>query len=358
MARIALLLPSLEAGGAERVVLTLATEFLAMGDAVDIIVLRREGALVDAVPAAARLIVLDARRLRNAVRPLAAYCARERPDALLASIWPLTSIAVWAARRTSTRVVVVEHNTLSAEVQRWRPTARLLLRQTLRWSHPRAAARVAVSRGAADDLARLCGLPADAVHAIHNPIPAPPTVPPGHAPDWHGTAGRRILNVATMKSQKNHSLLLEAFARMARPEDRLAIVGDGGERAAIEEAADRLGIADQLLLPGHAPDPGPWYASADLFVLSSDYEGFANVVAEALGHGMTVVSTDCPSGPAEILEDLGRLAPVGDGAALADAIESALADPDDPAAARARAAAFEPERIARRYRALLLDEAA
>jgi glycosyltransferase involved in cell wall biosynthesis len=353
MARIALLLPSLEAGGAERVALTLAAEFLAMGDAVDIVVLRREGALVGSVPAKARLIDLGAERLRNAHRPLAAYLARERPDALLASIWPLTSIAVWAARRSRTRVVVVEHNTLSAEMPAWRPAIRALFRVILRWSHPRAAARVAVSRGAADDLARLCGLPVEAVEAIHNPIPARSPVAPQDVPDWRG-AGRRILNVATLKRQKNHPLLLDAFARIARPEDRLAIVGEGPERGVIEQAADDLGISGQLLLVGHAPDPNRWYATADLFVLSSDYEGFANVVAEALGHGLTVVSTDCPSGPAEILQDLGRLAPVGDAAALADAIDAALAEPDDPSAARARAAAFEPTQIAHRYRALLL----
>jgi glycosyltransferase involved in cell wall biosynthesis len=353
MARIAMLLPSLEAGGAERVTLTLAAEFLAMGDSVDLLLLRREGALLDAVPPGARLVVLGMERLRGAFRPITAYCARERPDALLASMWPLTSIAVWAARRSRTRVIVVEHNTLSVSSRGWRLVPRLLLRPILRSSHPRAVARVAVSRGAADDLAQLCGLPLSAVEAIHNPIPLPRAAMPGDASAWGGT-GRRILNVGILKPQKNHRLLLEAFARTARPEDRLAILGEGGERAVIEHAAQALGIADRLLLPGYVPDPGPWYASADLFVLSSDFEGFANVVVEAMGHGLTVVSTNCPFGPAEILAGLGRLVPVGDAVALAAAMEAALAAPDDPATARARAAAFAPGPIAVRYRALLL----
>lgn len=356
MARIALLLPSLEAGGAERVTLTLAAELLRLGDAVDLLVLRPEGALLDAVPAGARLVVLGARRLRQAVRPLAAYCARERPDALLAQMWPLSSVAVWAARRSRTRVVVVEHITLSAFARTWPPVPRALLRPILRWSHRRAAARIAVSRGAAADLARLCGLPARAVEAIHNPIPLARAAPRA-TPAWGGS-GRRILTVGTLKPQKNHGLLLAAFARIALPEDRLAIVGEGGERAAIERAAAALGIAGQLLLPGYVPDPAGWYASADLFVLSSDYEGFANVVAEALGHGLTVVATDCPDGPAEILAGLGRLVPVGDAAGLAAAMTAALATPDDPAAARARAAAFAPAPIAGRYRALLLGASA
>jgi glycosyltransferase involved in cell wall biosynthesis len=353
MARIALLLPSLEPGGTERVTLTLAAEFLRLGDDVDLLVLRQEGALLDAVPVGARLVVLKARRLRGAVRPLRDYCARVRPDVLLASMWPLTSIAVWAARRSRTRVVVAEHNTLSVEAQTWSASARALLLPTLRWSHRQAAARIAVSQGAADDLALLCGLPRSAVHAIHNPIAPPSPSQPGDLPEWGG-AGRRILSVGTLKPQKNHLLLLDAFARMAQPGDRLAIVGEGSERAAIEQAAEKLGVASQLLLPGHAPAPERWYASADLFVLSSDYEGFANVVAEALGHGLTVVSTDCPSGPAEILDGLGRLVPVGDAVAMAEAIDAALAAPDAGAAARTRATAFAPAPIAARYRALLL----
>ncbi|BCA63525.1 hypothetical protein HMP09_2759 [Sphingomonas sp. HMP9] len=356
MARIALLLPSLEPGGTERVTLTLAEEFLRLGDDVDLLLLRQEGALLDAVPVGVRLVPLEARRLRNAVRPLKDYCTQVRPDVLLASMWPLTSIAVWAARRSRTRVVVAEHNTLSVEAQTWPASARALLRPAVRWSHRQAAARIAVSQGAADDLALLCGLPRSAVHAIHNPI-APPSPPqPGNLPDW-GSAGRRILSVGTLKPQKNHLLLLDAFARMARPGDRLAIVGKGSERAAIEQAAEKLGIASQLLLPGHAPDPERWYASADLFVLSSDYEGFANVVAEALGYGLTVVSTDCPSGPAEILKGLGRLVRVGDAVAMAEAMDEALAAPDAREAARARATAFAPAPIAARYRALLLGTA-
>jgi glycosyltransferase involved in cell wall biosynthesis len=357
VARIALLLPNLETGGAERVTLTLAAELLRLGDAVDLVLLRREGGLLDQVPAGVRLIVLDARRLRHAVRPLAEYCARERPDALLAAMWPLSSIAVWAARRTATRVVVIEHINLSAFAKSWGMLPRAMLGPILRWSHKRAAARIAVSRGSADDLARWCGLPADEVLAIGNPVPLPALGNPVHAPDWGGT-GRRILTVGTLKAQKNHQLLLEAFARIARPEDRLAIVGEGGERAVIEEHAAMLGISGQLLLPGNAPDPALWYLSADLFVLSSDYEGLPTVVIEALGHGMTVVSTDCPSGPAEILEGLGRLVPVGDAAALAEGIEAALATPDDPAAARRRAADFAPPRIAARYREILLGAAA
>jgi glycosyltransferase involved in cell wall biosynthesis len=354
VARIALLLPNLLAGGTERVTLTLAAEFVASGDEVDLVILQAHGPLLNAVPPGVRLIVLGAARLRHAVRPLRAYLERDRPDALLAQMWPLSSIAVWAARHSATRVVVVEHVQLSAYARTWPFTARALLRPVIRWSHARAAERIGVSRGVAADLAGLCALPAGAVRAIHNPVALPATAASATSPDWGPARGRRILSVGTLKRQKNQRLLIQAFALMCGPDDKLAIVGEGAERDELERTAQALGIAKQVLLPGFAADPSGWYASADLFVLSSDYEGFANVVAEALGHGLTVVSTDCPSGPAEILESVGRLAPVGDVDGLTEAMREALAHPDDPATARARAAAFAPAGIARKYRQLLL----
>lgn len=355
MARLALLLPSLIAGGAERVTLTLARELVALGDEVDVVVMRDEGPLREAVPAGVRLVVLGATRLRNALRPLVRYLRERRPDALLAQMWPLSSIGVVAARRTATRVVVVEHITLSSSARTWPRLARAALRPIMRWSHPRAAARVAVSHGSARDLAQLLALPESAVEAIHNPIRAAPPVA-SDEPDWGQKAarGRRVLGVGSLKPQKNFGLLIQAFAQIAGPDDRLAIVGEGDERSRLQGIVDTLGLGEHVLLPGFTQDPGPWYASADIFVLSSDFEGFANVVVEALSHGRTVVSTDCPDGPAEILTTVGRLVPVGDAEALAQAMGAALDRPDDPAACVARAADFAPAPIAQRYRSLLL----
>jgi glycosyltransferase involved in cell wall biosynthesis len=354
MARIALLLPNLAAGGAERVTLTLAAEFLAAGDAVDLVVVRAEGALMAAIPAGVRLINLNANRLRHCVRPLAEYLEAARPDALLAQMWPLSSLAVWAARHSATRVVVVEHIDLSAYSKTWGPLARALLSPVIRWSHPRAAARVGVSRGVANDLARLCRLDRRQVEAIHNPIPLPAKADQSRASVWGPALGRRVLTVGTLKPQKNQRLLIEAFARICTADDRLAIVGEGDERRTLEKSAEAFGISQQVLLPGFTATPDDWYAAADLFVLSSDYEGFGNVVAEALGHGLTVVSTDCLSGPAEILQGVGRLVPVGDVEALADTMQLALTRPDDPSSARSRAEAFAPAAIAAKYRILLL----
>ena len=142
---------------------------------------------------------------------------------------------------------------------------------------------------------------------------------------------------------------------LARPDARLVLLGQGQNEAMLRALADELGIADRVIFAGFHPDPSPFYATADLFVLSSDYEGFGNVIVEALSFGLPVVSTDCPSGPAEILGNgrWGRLVPVGDAAALAGAMREALASPVDREALKRRAADFSPEIAARKYLDLL-----
>ena len=163
------------------------------------------------------------------------------------------------------------------------------------------------------------------------------------------------MTVGSMKAQKNHPLLLRAFAGMGRWDARLMLVGTGAGEAGLRVAADELGITQQVIFAGFHSDPTPFYQTADLFVLSSDYEGFGNVIVEAMACGTPVVSTDCPSGPAEILEQgkHGRLVPVGDVEALTSAMQAALAARHDPDALKQRAANFAPAIAAKRYLELL-----
>lgn len=133
------------------------------------------------------------------------------------------------------------------------------------------------------------------------------------------------------------------------------LLGKGEEEAALRALAVELGISDKVIFAGFHADPSAFYATADLFVLSSDYEGLPTVLIEALSFGVPVVSTDCPSGPAEILENgrWGRLVPMGDAGALARAMAEALRAPVDREALRRRAADFSPEIAAQRYLTLL-----
>jgi glycosyltransferase involved in cell wall biosynthesis len=142
---------------------------------------------------------------------------------------------------------------------------------------------------------------------------------------------------------------------MGRSDAKLMLVGTGAGEVDLRTLAGELGLASQVVFAGFHPDPTSFYQTADLFVLSSDYEGFGNVIVEALACGTSVVSTDCPSGPAEILENgrYGRLVPVRDAQALADAMQKALATPHDPALLKQRASDFAPAIATKRYLELL-----
>ena len=163
--------------------------------------------------------------------------------------------------------------------------------------------------------------------------------------------GRHFLGVGRLAPQKNFAMLLDVFARIARPQDRLTIVGEGAERGALEQQARALGIAHQLALPGHC-DPLPFFAQADAFVLSSDFEGVPAVVAEALAAGIPIVATDCTVALPMMIEQVGRLVPIKDVGALAQAMDAICDDPVDTARMRARAAQFTMEATLEQWVAL------
>ena len=358
---ISILLPDLSSGGAERVNLDLAHEFVRTGHDVEFVLMQARGELLEEARASFSIIDLASPRARSLPLALVRYLRRRRPDALLAAMWPLTAIAPLAQRLSghSCKVLVSEHGILSGEYRDWGKSHRLLLRLSTSLGYRNVNFRIGVSAGVAADMAFLSGMRSDAFEVVHNPVP-PRAVPEQATLDiadrlWSGPRGARILTVGTMKAVKNQALLLRAFALLERPDARLMFVGDGDAREALLSLARDLGVADRVIFAGFHPDPIPFYNTADLFVLSSNYEGFGNVIVEALSCGTPVVSTDCPSGPAEILENgkWGRLTPVGDANVLAEAMRASLEDGHDTAALKRRAADFAPEIAARKYLDLL-----
>ena len=167
--------------------------------------------------------------------------------------------------------------------------------------------------------------------------------------------GRRFLAIGRLAAQKNFPLLLDAFARIAGPDDRLAIIGEGSARRALEAQVQRLGLSGKVRLPGHVSPLDAELAAADALVLSSDYEGVPAVVAEALAAGLPVVSTRCSVSMDDMLGGgrFGVLVPVGDAAALAQAMNTIGALQFDVSAARDQARRFTVEIASHRYRALM-----
>lgn len=359
--RIAILLPDLRGGGVERIRIVLAHEFARAGHDVEFVLMRARGELLEEAKASFPVVDLATPRARSVPLALARYLRRRRPDALLAAMWPLTVIAPLAQRLSGhlCKVLVSEHNTLSVQYGEWGRLHRLALRASMAVGYRLASRRVGVSSGVVQGIVALSGLRAEAFDVVHNPVPPRPDPPASALQEaealWSGPTAARIVTVGSMKKQKNHPLLLRAFARLDRPDARLMFVGDGSGREALLTLARDLGVADRVILAGFHPNPTPFYKTADLFVLSSDYEGFGNVIVEAMACGTPVVSTDCPSGPGEILDAgrYGRLVPRGDASALAEAMAAALDDTPDRDALIRRSDDFAPDVAARKYLGLL-----
>jgi glycosyltransferase involved in cell wall biosynthesis len=362
--RLAFLLPDMRGGGAERVALTLINDFVGRGQAVDLVLMQAEGELLPLVPPSVRVIDLKARRFRHAVLAIASYLRREKPDGIQVSMWSFTIAGILAHRlsRSRARLVTSDHAPLSKQYQHYGVLRRSFMKWSIRLAYPLADARIVVAQDAADDIARLSGLRRRAFEVVHNPVPAmgPAQNPAVDVDAIWGGPGPRILNVGQMKPQKNHKLLLDAFARFAAGRDaRLLILGDGPLRADCERHAAQLGIAGRVTMPGFMAELTPFYRSADLFVLSSDYEGYPLVLIEAMRCGLPIASTDCVSGPAEILGrgQFGRLVPCGDAARLAEAMTEALAIPPDSERLKARAECLSGAHTAERYFELMTGTA-
>ena len=357
---IVFLLPDLRGGGAERVNLDLAYQFARKGHRVEFVLMKARGEFLAEAEAKFSVVDLNCSRARNLPGVLARYLRQNRPDVLLAAMWPLTVIApLMRLTGYCGRIVVSEHGILSAAYSSWGRVHRVALRSSMAISYRLAHVRIGVSAGVADDLAALSGLPRRMFEVVHNPVPLRPY------PDnlqlkpvetlWATPRGARILSVGRLKPVKNQALLLHAFAKMKHPNAKLMFVGAGTGEANLRALAAELSVSDNVIFAGFYTDPTPFYQTADLFVLSSNYEGFGNVIVEALACGTPVVATDCPSGPAEILEngEYGRLVPVRDPQALAQAMQEALTASHDPALLKRRADDFAPAIVAKRYLELL-----
>ncbi|AFZ68259.1 glycosyltransferase [Deinococcus peraridilitoris] len=346
--RIAFFVDSLPMGGAEVVSLALVQGFVERGLAVDLVLGVRSGDLQDRIPPGVRVVELagpltprevtfreETLRMVTSVPALARYLRRERPAVLIAakSHANVTAIAAKRLSRSPTPVFITEHTYLtgelpSQEVARGTPKNRILRR-----TYPLANRIVTVSRGAADDLSAVAGIPRERIDVVYNPVILPGLPEKADAPIDHPwfRAGEPpvILGSGRFTTQKDFPTLVRAFAHLrAQREARLMILGDGPERAKVEALIAQLGLQDSAACIGFVSNPYPYLKNAAVFAYSSVWESFGLVLIEALALGTPVASTACGA-PQEILQEgrLGRLAPVGNPEALAQALLVTLQEP-------------------------------
>jgi len=354
----------------------LACGFHERGLRVDVLVVRPRGELREVLPSEVRVVALEGllarlplvagskrRRALASIPALLRYLHREHPHALLATSPSSNVAAAIAARhaRPATRVVLRFDSQLTRAPELAGTRTQRRRERRARRTFPWADAWIAISEGVADDAARVTGIPRERIVAIHNPVLTPAFRKRASARIEHPwlAAGSAPVVIAAgrLVRQKDFATLIRAFARVrARRRVRLLILGEGPLRGALEQLAGEAGVAADVRFAGRVANAPAWMARAAVFVLSSAWEGFGRVLVEALAVGCPVVSTDCPSGPREILDGgaFGPLVPVGDDTALAAAIESVLDRPPDRTLLMQRAEVFSLERGVDRYLEVLL----
>ncbi|VFR35864.1 Glycosyl transferase, group 1 family protein [plant metagenome] len=332
---ILIFIHSLHGGGAERVAVDLAAQWAEAGVAVTLVTQADVASDVYALhPAVARVslgtagesggglrgLLANVRR----VRALRAQIVRVQPDIVLGMMTTASVLAVLAARGLPAKVIATEHTHPPSQ-----SLSGLWLRLR-RWTYPRAAQVVALTRDTAKWIET--HVPGSRLAVIPNPVQwplrrqSPELAPPG------AQAGHILLGVGRLHPDKGFDVLLKAFAQLApeHPEWRLVLLGEGTERARLTAQAEALGLGGRVDLPGRAGNVGDWYARADLYVLSSRVEGLSNTLLEAMASGLAPVAFDCETGPREIVrdgEDGLLVRPVEDPQALAAALGGLMRDP-------------------------------
>jgi len=360
--RIAIFISSLDGGGAERVMVTLANGFAQRGHRVDLVLVKAVGPFLKEVHSSVRVVDLKASRVLTSLPKLVGYLRRERPAVMLSALHHANVVAIIARKVAGVpcRLLVSERSNYSMTLQNAKTAWQRLVMGMVRATYPKADGVIAVSNGVAEDLKRNIPLPADFVHVIYNPVVTEALLAakdeiPDH-PWLCNDDFQVIMSVGRLSPEKEYAQLIQSFAliRAHRPV-KLIILGEGDLRADLELLVSKLGLEGEVDLPGFKGNPFSFLRMAKVFVLCSKWEGLPNALIQAMACGTPVVSTDCPSGPGEILENglWGRLVPVGDVDALAAAIVSTLDETNHPDVA-ARASAFNLDRSVEAYLDVLL----
>jgi glycosyltransferase involved in cell wall biosynthesis len=297
------------------------------------------------------------------MRAMKRLCDQLHPVLVMSVLWQVNIVTILADTLfgLGCPVVVNEQTALKMDLQsQWQ---RHIFWPLAHRVYKRAAKVIAVSSGIASELQETLSLSPDKFQVIHNSITLDEIRDQSSLSSVSlSMIHPRLVAVGRLARSKNYPLLLRAVGRVVREEPvSLYVLGEGSERSRLEKLIRDLGLHPVVRLLGFQRNPYAYMRQADVFVLSSDYEGFGNVIIEAMALGVPVIATDCPYGPREILAGgkYGVLVPPGDEQALADAILSLLRDPDGRrrlgAEAKKRAEEFSMEKIVLRYERLFLD---
>ena len=346
-------------GGVEKMITALAERFVSLGKRVDLVAIKEDKNKLEQLEAAGVNVVrLHVQHSTMATRALASYLDRRQPSVVLAAK-DRAGRSTLAARRMSSskpRVFIRIGTTLSEAIRHHSRFRQWLRYRPIRRSYPHADGIVAISQGVADDVAFISNIDKGKIHVIPNPVIGSALRTLAKADISHPWVDHSqepvIIGMGRLTRQKDFPTLIKGFAELQKSrKSRLIILGEGRDRYNLTQLVRQLGIQDRVDMPGHQANPYCWLSRASLFVLSSRWEGFGNVLAEAMALGIPVVSTDCRSGPRELLDGgrLGPLVPVGDHNALSRAMRDMLDHPTHPSDLKEGVTEYHAETSARRY---------
>lgn len=353
-------------GGAQRIMLTLANSLAKKGLNVDLVLNRAEGPYMQEISERVNIITLGTSRAITSIIPLAYYIRNNKPDAILSAMNYINVITVLAKflSFTNSKVVLSEHAYLSASLSQInKPIFNKIFKCFMSLTYRHADGIVAVSNSVADDLSKQLGIKRKKINTIYNPIVISDIVKKKDEVienSWLlSKSVKTIIGVGRLSNEKNFSMLIKAFSLVQNKVDcKLIILGQGELETELKDLVKQLGLDNKVLFPGFSNNPYAWMTKADLFVLSSNHEGFGNVLVEAMACGTPIISTDCPGGPNEILEGgiWGDLVPVGDVKSLSDAIIRALSHPRCKSSSdlQNRASLFNVENAVNNYLTVLI----
>jgi len=332
--RVAVFIPSLHGGGAERAMLVFCRELVELGLSVDLITVRLEGPLQQLIPTGVSVIDLKSRRATLALPKLISYLKETEPAALFSTIINANVVAALARLLSGSRIPTVVRESNAPLSSPKNSVSRWITHKVAPFLYQFANGVIAVSQGVADELSEMAPRIKERIRVIPTPIISDDVIAQGALPVEHPWFAQRdkpiILSAARLERHKGFLPLLQAFSELRATHDvRLAILGQGSMREQLEAEIERLGLKEHATLLGFAHNPFAYMSKADVFVLASEFEGLPNVLVQAMAFGTPIVATDCKSGPAEILcgGRYGTLVPVGDVQALARGLGEALGQP-------------------------------
>ncbi len=353
-----------QGGGPERDSVLLCNGLAAKGVRVTILALREEGPLRSLVDPAVRVVVVPSRQIRYAIPDLRRIIRTLAPALVVSSGIPSLNLATLVAVRTLPRgrrpKLVLREGAVPSMARHDPSRSNRIAYRILRHLYRHADRIITLTDGARRDMVRSFSVPESTISVMGTNAVLPPAIVTWIA-QWDGDRGREsdlIVCVGRLSAEKDQHTLLRAMTLL--PPDRrwrLAMVGEGPDRAALEAFARSNGLSQRIVFTGQVADPFVWMRKARVAVCSSIYEGLGNTIIEALACGTPVVCTDCPYGPREILQDgrYGTLTPVGDPTAMAAAIAAALDSAPDRRFLMRRSLDYTAERAAARFLEIVAD---